>query len=80
MDSAFPSTVLSANPDDAINTENHTWGNYFLAAFKGTAEYMEYKKLGDRPAGFQAMVHGTVPLGWPGAAGCDLYCLLDLYC
>lgn len=45
----------------------HSWGNYFLAAYKGVFDHLEAK--GERApslCGLQVVVHGRVPTGVGG--------------
>lgn len=60
----FPPADFSADPDQAVDTANHTWANYFLAAYKGVFDHLRAKGGGvPAPAGLEVMVHGVVPLG-----------------
>ncbi len=44
--------------------ESHSWGNYFVCAYKGVHELLASKQVqAPEPCGLQIMLHGTVPLG-----------------
>ena len=57
----YPAASFSTDPSQAVDTANHSWANYFLAAYKGVFEHLG--AAAPAPAGLQVMVHGTVPLG-----------------
>lgn len=62
--SKYPDLVFSADPDQPVDVGKHSWGNYFLAAYKGVFE-AQAKKGVKRPdlTGIQVTIHGTVPTG-----------------
>jgi N-acetylgalactosamine kinase len=57
----YPAATFSTDPAQPVDTANHSWANYFLAAYKGVFEHLG--AAAPAPAGLQVMVHGTVPLG-----------------
>lgn len=63
IDPSFAPQTLTSDASQPVNIENHTWANYFAAAYKGTCELLDQKKIGNMPPGLNVMVHGEVPLG-----------------
>uniref|UniRef100_A0A7S3R3S0 Galactokinase n=1 Tax=Dunaliella tertiolecta TaxID=3047 RepID=A0A7S3R3S0_DUNTE len=60
----FTPLECSIDPQQPINTSQHTWGNYVLAAYKGVHEHMASAGSG-KPSvmGLQVLVDGNVPEG-----------------
>jgi hypothetical protein len=49
-----------------VDVGKHTWGNYFVSAYKGVFEHLAAKGGPvPIPTGLQVLVHGTVPTGAP---------------
>ncbi|GMH39172.1 hypothetical protein BSKO_07070 [Bryopsis sp. KO-2023] len=59
----YPVNKFGADPNQAVNVAEHSWGNYFLAAYKGVHEYLNSKKDGVPIRGLQVLVDGCVPTG-----------------
>jgi N-acetylgalactosamine kinase len=60
----YPDITFSVDPDQEVDVGKHTWGNYFVCAYKGVYEHL--KATGHElpaPVGLQVMVHGRVPTG-----------------
>jgi N-acetylgalactosamine kinase len=51
---AYPPAVFSADPDQAVDVANHSWGNYFLAAYKGVHDFLRERAAGGASAGQSA--------------------------
>jgi len=70
---AYPDASFAADPSQAMPA-THSWGSYFLAAYKGVADYCAAKNIAFVPTGLRAVVHGTVPLGSGLSSSAALVC------
>ena len=72
---AYPDLTFPADPAQPMPTE-HTWGSYFLAAYKGVAEYCAAKgvQFDVGGGGLRVVVTGTVPLGSGLSSSAALVC------
>jgi N-acetylgalactosamine kinase len=59
----YPESSFGTDPSQDVDTDNHSWGNYFMCAYKGVFEFLASKGIQQQPVGLQIMVHGTVPTG-----------------
>ncbi|KAL6751192.1 galactose kinase [Haematococcus lacustris] len=65
VDDAYPAKTYAADPAQAVDTEAHSWTNYFVCAYKGVYELLhevQHQPVPE-PSGLQVMIHGQVPLG-----------------
>jgi N-acetylgalactosamine kinase len=62
---AYPEVSFSVDPAQAVDVGRHTWGNYFLGAYKGVYEHLAARGGAPPPppVGLQVLVHGRVPTG-----------------
>lgn len=80
LDPKYSEQRFSVDPEQEINVENHSWGNYFLCAYKGVYEFL--KNSGDKsgissppsPIGLEIMVHGRVPTGGGLSSSAAIVC------
>lgn len=73
--SKFADADFPADPDQAVDTDNHTWANYVLAAYKGVFDHLRSKGGAvPEPAGLELMVHGVVPLGGGLSSSAAIVC------
>lgn len=57
-------SFASPDPDQPVDTSNHVWANYFLAAYKGVYEHLDARGIPrPPPSGLLVMVDGRVPTG-----------------
>ena len=70
---AYPDLTFPADPA-APMPEKHSWGSYFLAAYKGVSEYCAAKSIPFNIGGLRVVVHGTVPLGSGLSSSAALVC------
>lgn len=71
----FPVVEYGVDPKQAVDTANHVWANYFLAAYKGVYDHLESKGAPlPTPGGLQVMVHGTVPLAGGLSSSAAIVC------
>lgn len=71
----FPVVEYGVDPDQAVDTANHVWANYFLAAYKGVYDHLKAKGAElPAPVGLQVMVHGVVPLGGGLSSSAAIVC------
>jgi galactokinase len=89
---AYPPAVFSADPDQTVDVANHSWGNYFLAAYKGVHDFLRERAAGGGAAttttttttvpsplpSLEVLVHGTVPLGSGLSSSAALVCSASL--
>ncbi|KIY97734.1 galactokinase [Monoraphidium neglectum] len=58
-----------------VDTANHVWANYFLAAYKGVFDHLSSKgEELPKPTGLQVMIHGIVPLGGGLSSSAAIVC------
>eukprot|EP00882_Tetradesmus_deserticola_P016206 GHRQ01017289.1.p1 GENE.GHRQ01017289.1~~GHRQ01017289.1.p1 ORF type:complete len:350 (+),score=139.38 GHRQ01017289.1:90-1139(+) len=75
----YPDIEFGTDPAQPVDVVNHTWGNYFLSAYKGVFEHLASKGVAAPPAvGLQVMVHGTVPLGSGLSSSAAIVCASSL--
>jgi N-acetylgalactosamine kinase len=71
----YPNMEFSSDPAQAVDTENHSWANYFVCAYKGVQELL--KSQGVKPpssCGLETMIHGIVPTGSGLSSSAALIC------
>lgn len=50
----YPAVQFGADPGQAVDVANHSWANYFLAAYKGVFDWLAEKGLpAPQPTGLQ---------------------------
>eukprot|EP01024_Parvocaulis_polyphysoides_P001221 TRINITY_DN10338_c0_g2_i2.p1 TRINITY_DN10338_c0_g2~~TRINITY_DN10338_c0_g2_i2.p1 ORF type:complete len:297 (-),score=50.05 TRINITY_DN10338_c0_g2_i2:14-904(-) len=61
----FGDVEFEIDPKQQVNTEDHTWANYFLAAYKGVFDFLGALEGEGKVelSGINVMVHGVVPTG-----------------
>ena len=76
MFSPFQDLDFDANPDTAVDTDHHSWGNYFVCGYKGVFEFLNSKEglKVPEPCSLDVLVHGTVPLGSGLSSSAALVC------
>mmetsp|Transcript_8583 Transcript_8583/g.28088 ORF Transcript_8583/g.28088 Transcript_8583/m.28088 type:complete len:363 (+) Transcript_8583:119-1207(+) len=64
LDPKYAPIEFEASPEQAVDTANHSWGNYFICGLKGVYEHLEAAGM-TKPAacGLDVLVHGNVPAG-----------------
>lgn len=81
----YQDITFTVDPKQLVDTDQHVWANYFLAAYKGVFEYLESKgETVPDLVGIQVMVHGLVPTGSGLSSSAALTCstsmaILGLY-
>lgn len=75
----YPDLVFSADPDQGVDVGKHSWGNYFLAAYKGVFEAVAAAGL-PRPdlTGLRVTIHGTVPTGSGLSSSAAIVCAVSV--
>lgn len=75
LPSKYPNMEFPSDPSQAVDTENHSWANYFVCAYKGVHELLETQGIQPTPSsGLEAMIHGTVPTGSGLSSSAALIC------
>lgn len=70
---------FSADPHQSVDVSNHTWGNYFLSAYKGVWEAANNHGIeAPTPQGLQVMIHGQVPTGAGVSSSAAIVCASSL--
>eukprot|EP00892_Ulva_mutabilis_P004938 jgi/Ulvmu1/2816/UM142_0014.1 len=67
-DALYPAYSFVPDPSQLLDTENHVWANYALAAYKGVHDYLAVNPAAESDVsrtfpGIKLLIHGTVPLG-----------------
>lgn len=73
----YPEQTFSIDPNQKVDVEHHTWGNYFLCAYKGVYEHLsssEETASPPPPMGLQVMVYGRVPTGGGLSSSAAIVC------
>ncbi|KAK9816763.1 hypothetical protein WJX72_004871 [[Myrmecia] bisecta] len=75
----YPDVTLSVDPSKPVDVANHSWANYFHAAYKGVFDYLRSKGLAaPQPVGLQVLVEGQVPTGSGLSSSSALTCTCAL--
>ena len=75
----FPELTFPTSPDQDIDTEHHTWGNYVMSAYKGVFDHLQthgYKEPTVR--GLDVLVDGRVPTGSGLSSSAAIVCASSL--
>ncbi|KAJ1414319.1 Ribosomal protein S5 domain 2-type fold, subgroup [Sesbania bispinosa] len=63
-DQVYATCTYAADPNQALDLKNHTWGHYFICGYKGFNDYAKSKGVDvGQPVGLDVLVDGTVPTG-----------------
>jgi N-acetylgalactosamine kinase len=77
--SKYATQTFSTNPQQEVDTGNHTWANYFMCAYKGVFEHLVSKgEQQPQLTGLQILVEGRVPLGSGLSSSAALVCSASL--
>ncbi|CAI0441223.1 unnamed protein product [Linum tenue] len=71
-----------ADPNQAVDLKNRSWGDYFICGYKGYYEYAKAKgrdvgdsvRFFDESVGLEVMVDGAVPIGWGLSSSAAFVC------
>ncbi|CAD7703581.1 unnamed protein product [Ostreobium quekettii] len=71
----YPAKDFPVDPKQAVDVKQHTWANYFVAAYKGVYDYISDKGMeAPAPSGLQVMIDGRVPTGSGLSSSSALVC------
>ncbi|CAI7821709.1 unnamed protein product [Closterium sp. NIES-53] len=76
MDPAkYPATEFSIHAKQEVDTNNHSWGSYFLCGYKGVWDHVHEAGGREEPTlGLDVLVDGCVPLGSGLSSSAALVC------
>ncbi|GJP63152.1 hypothetical protein CLOP_g20226 [Closterium sp. NIES-67] len=76
MDPAkYPAVEFSIDARQEVDTNNHSWGNYFLCGYKGVWDHVHETGCREQPtSGLDVLVDGCVPLGSGLSSSAALVC------
>jgi N-acetylgalactosamine kinase len=78
-DSEFPELAFPVSPDQKMDTDNHSWGSYVIAAYKGVFEHLrKCQYVVPDAVGLDVMVDGRVPTGSGLSSSAAIVCSCSL--
>jgi len=78
-DVKFPELSYSTDPDQKLDTSNHTWGSYVIAAYKGVFDHLRARGYKEpKVCGLDILVDGRVPTGSGLSSSAAIVCASSL--
>lgn len=68
----YPTVTFSVDPKQRVDTEHHSWANYFMCGYKGVFDHLG--SAAPACPGLDVMVDGRVPTGSGLSSSSALVC------